>query len=90
MACRKEISRRPSVSPPVMGERIQSEWRQRSIAVRTIFGPGDMDPHVGPADILVAKMGSLTDTKTAAVHEDNDGTGLQVVDRVDKRSNFVA
>ena len=83
-AGREEISHGPAVNAPVMSERVQRKGRERDIAVRTVLGSGDMDLHVCPADILIAKAKDFTDTKTAAVHQNDHDLRFQIIDRIDE------
>jgi len=89
-AGREEISHGPAVNAPVMSERVQRKGRERDIAVRTVLGSGDMDLHVCPADILIAKAKDFTDTKTAAVHQNDHDFRFQIIDRIDEISDFIA
>ena len=48
-----------------------------------------MDLHVGTADIFIAKAEDFTDTKTAAVHQNDHDLRFEVIDGIDERSNFI-
>lgn len=79
-----------AINAPVMSESIQGELRQRDIAVRAVLGSCDMDLHVQATDIFIAKMDSLADAKTAAVHQDDDEPDSQIIDRIDELSDLFA
>ena len=48
-----------------------------------------MDLHVGTTDIFIAKSKDFTDTKTRTVHQNDHDSGLQIIDGIDERSNFI-
>ena len=67
-----------SVSKPVVREDVQSFLGKDGVAVGTVFGMGDMDPHIFPFDIAVTEVTDFPDPEPGRVHESDHSFWLEV------------
>lgn len=78
-----------SVSKPVVGEDIQSFLGKDGVAVGTVFGMGDMDPHIFPFDIAVTEVTDFPDPEPGRVHESDHSFWFEVQKSGDKKFRFL-
>ena len=80
----EEPAGRFSKSEPVVRKDLQCQGRQNGVPVRPSLRMADMDPHGGPADILIAQGTDFADPKPGGIHEREDRFMLEVGKGLDK------
>lgn len=78
-----------SVGIPILGQDIKSVLRKDSKAVRAVLAMGDMDTHMGAADIVIAQMADFPNAQAGGIQKGCHGFLFEIGHGIDEGADLL-